>query len=326
MSSDCLRRGGGCVASITARSAAVSVIAGRPRRSAAHASASAAFGMEITPGRAASRRWRSAPGVAACARPPACSAGDCEQPPALPDRRIGHDRHAALAAPRQQVELDAAAARGCRAPGWWRSARRRHATAPPCRRRRSWTRPSARILPAARSASNASTVSASGDGCRASAAGRGRCGRCRSRFRLRSQAAGTPLRAGVVRIDLADQEHLVAPPGDRLADHLLGAALAVHLGGVDQRHAEVDARAAAPPTSGPRRRRLSPMCQVPWPSARHLVPSGSRTVRISARSSAMRSRRRKLPPQSAAISLPAVAAAHQFGGDVRALARRRASR
>ena len=39
---------------------------------------------------------------------------------------------------------------------------------------------------------------------------------------------------------LADDEAFVAPPGHRLGDHLLGAAIAVHLGGVDQRHAEIE--------------------------------------------------------------------------------------
>src|SRR6185437_6637511 len=43
---------------------------------------------------------------------------------------------------------------------------------------------------------------------------------------------------GIVRVDLADQEDLVAAAGDDLADHFLGAALAIHLGGIDQRHAE----------------------------------------------------------------------------------------
>ena len=45
---------------------------------------------------------------------------------------------------------------------------------------------------------------------------------------------------GVVRIDLADQAHLVAPARDRLGDDLLGAAFAVHLGGVDQGDAEIE--------------------------------------------------------------------------------------
>ena len=47
--------------------------------------------------------------------------------------------------------------------------------------------------------------------------------------------------AGVPGIDLADDEDLVAPAPDRLADDLFGAAVAVHFGGVDQRHAEIDA-------------------------------------------------------------------------------------
>src|SRR5258708_22531048 len=34
---------------------------------------------------------------------------------------------------------------------------------------------------------------------------------------------------GVVRIDLADDEDLVVPPGNRLSDDLLGTALAIHL-------------------------------------------------------------------------------------------------
>jgi hypothetical protein len=41
----------------------------------------------------------------------------------------------------------------------------------------------------------------------------------------------------------ADQEDVVPPAGDRPADELLGGAVAVHLGGVDQRQADVDARA-----------------------------------------------------------------------------------
>ena len=62
-----------------------------------------------------------------------------------------------------------------------------------------------------------------------------------SRFRLLSQAAVSFLRAGVLRIDLADQEDLVAAALDRLADHFLGAAVAIHFGRVDQRQAEIEA-------------------------------------------------------------------------------------
>ncbi len=46
---------------------------------------------------------------------------------------------------------------------------------------------------------------------------------------------------GVVRIDLADDEDLLVPPGNRLTDDLLGTALAIHLGGVDQGDAAIDA-------------------------------------------------------------------------------------
>jgi hypothetical protein len=43
-----------------------------------------------------------------------------------------------------------------------------------------------------------------------------------------------------VRQHLADQEHLVTATVDRLADQFFGGAARVHLGGVDQRHAEVE--------------------------------------------------------------------------------------
>jgi len=42
-----------------------------------------------------------------------------------------------------------------------------------------------------------------------------------------------------VRIDLADDKCLVTPPGNGLADEFFRTAVAVHLGGVDQRRAEV---------------------------------------------------------------------------------------
>lgn len=51
---------------------------------------------------------------------------------------------------------------------------------------------------------------------------------------------GHALLAGVVRVDLAHQEHLVAPAADGFADDFLGAPLAIHLGGVDEGHALVD--------------------------------------------------------------------------------------
>ncbi|MNG05627.1 hypothetical protein D3C84_888290 [compost metagenome] len=49
--------------------------------------------------------------------------------------------------------------------------------------------------------------------------------------------------AGVVRVHLADQKHLVAPARDGFTHHLLGTAFAVHFSGVDQGHAQLDALA-----------------------------------------------------------------------------------
>ena len=46
-----------------------------------------------------------------------------------------------------------------------------------------------------------------------------------------------------MRIDLADEKHLVAAPGYRLGDQLLGATLAIHFGGVDERGAKIEAQA-----------------------------------------------------------------------------------
>ena len=49
--------------------------------------------------------------------------------------------------------------------------------------------------------------------------------------------------ARVRRQHLADDIDLIAPAGDGLRNELLGAAVAVHLGGVDEVGAEVEARA-----------------------------------------------------------------------------------
>jgi hypothetical protein len=46
-----------------------------------------------------------------------------------------------------------------------------------------------------------------------------------------------------VRQHLGDEEHLVAAAGDGLYDDLLGGAVAVHLGGIDVVHAEIEAAA-----------------------------------------------------------------------------------
>src|SRR5688572_20781975 len=46
---------------------------------------------------------------------------------------------------------------------------------------------------------------------------------------------------GIVRIDLAYQECAVAPAGNRFGDQFFGCAIAVHLGGIDERCAKVQA-------------------------------------------------------------------------------------
>jgi hypothetical protein len=43
--------------------------------------------------------------------------------------------------------------------------------------------------------------------------------------------------------DLADKEQLVATSGDRFANESFGSAIGIHLRGVDQRHAEIEAGA-----------------------------------------------------------------------------------
>src|SRR5258708_2796990 len=48
---------------------------------------------------------------------------------------------------------------------------------------------------------------------------------------------------GIVRQHLGNQEDLIAPAADCLADDLLGEARTVHLGGIDMRHAEIGASA-----------------------------------------------------------------------------------
>jgi len=83
-----------------------------------------------------------------------------------------------------------------------------------------------------------------------------------------------------VRVDLADQEDLVAAPGDRLADDLLGAALAVHLGGVDQRHAAFDAAAQRGDGIGVAVATLAEP-QVPWPRTGIFWPELKVMVRIA---------------------------------------------
>ena len=45
--------------------------------------------------------------------------------------------------------------------------------------------------------------------------------------------------ARIFRKDLRNEKHFVTSPADRICNYLFGAAVAVHLGGVDQRHAQI---------------------------------------------------------------------------------------
>jgi hypothetical protein len=58
----------------------------------------------------------------------------------------------------------------------------------------------------------------------------------------------------VRRQHLRDHERTIAQSGDRLADDRLGAAVGVHLGGVDQRRAELDRATDRGDLGAPRRR------------------------------------------------------------------------
>jgi hypothetical protein len=61
-----------------------------------------------------------------------------------------------------------------------------------------------------------------------------------SRLRLRSQAAMATFARRVVRQHLAVEEDLVAAALDGFANHLLGAAIRIHFGGIDQGKAEIE--------------------------------------------------------------------------------------
>ena len=99
--------------------------------------------------------------------------------------------------------------------------------------------PQRRILPSARSRSNASTVSPSGNAAapvqeiEIEAIGA-------EPFETALAGRDRAFSAGVVRIHLADYKQAVAPAGDRSRHDFLRAAVAVHLGGVDERHPEVE--------------------------------------------------------------------------------------
>ena len=68
---------------------------------------------------------------------------------------------------------------------------------------------------------------------------------------------------GILRQHLADDEHLVAATCDGFGHDPLGFAVAIHLGGIDQRHAEVEPELERCHFVVAQRRALSPMRHVP---------------------------------------------------------------
>src|SRR6185436_3159758 len=79
----------------------------------------------------------------------------------------------------------------------------------------------------------------------------------------------------VVRVDLRNEEHFIAPPADRLAHQFLGAPVAVHLRGVDQRGARIEAGAQRGDLLGALRAHIA---DVPGTEAerRYLLARGQR--------------------------------------------------
>ena len=107
ISSGCLPFGGGKARSSSARTCGESFTSSAPRFSFTR-SRDDDFGMVTTPGWASSQAIASWAGVQPMPSASFLSAALREQP-ALVERRIGHQRDRALAHPRQQVELGAAA-------------------------------------------------------------------------------------------------------------------------------------------------------------------------------------------------------------------------
>jgi len=168
--------------------------------------------------------------------------------PALLDRRVGHDRDVALATPGQQVPLDAAPAQVVE------HLIGRHLAA-------TLDRAAAFGRPELLQVGNVEVADAPvPDLARADQRFKA-CQRLGQRNgatpvqeievdlvgpeALQAAIAGghRPDRRRMARQDLAHQEDLVAASGDRLADQLFGRAGAIHLGCVDQEHAEVDTEA-----------------------------------------------------------------------------------
>ena len=103
---------------------------------------------------------------------------------------------------------------------------------------------------------------------------------------------------GIARIHLTDNENPVPPPLHHLGHHLFGAALGVHLGGVDQRHAEIETQTQR---SHLARRLGLALAHVPGAQTQggDGLAGGQRDgAHQDAACSATRITRKKLPPQS----------------------------
>ena len=96
-----------------------------------------------------------------------------------------------------------------------------------------------------------------------------------SRFRLRSQAAMVPVRVEFSGLTLLTMKHSVAAPLDRLGHDLLGAAFAIKLRRVDQRHAEIEPKPKCRDLSG---ERAPALAHAPGALAelRHFLARGQR--------------------------------------------------
>ncbi len=81
--------------------------------------------------------------------------------------------------------------------------------------------------------------------------------------------------ARVVRVDLADEKHVVAHTGQRFAQQRFRRAVAVHFRGVDERHAEFDARAHRRYFRGALRRPLAHLPRA-LPQLRDAIAVGQR--------------------------------------------------
>ena len=184
--------------------------------------------------------------------------------------------YAARAAPGQEIEFDAAARQGCRAPGC--SATAVPIAAAPSRRASKLLTPQCTDLAGALPAARKPRWCRRADGCPASAADRGRAVGAEP-LEARFAGAHRAGAAGVLGQHLADEEHLIAAAGDRLARRPLGAAIAVHLGGVDEVSCRDRGRGEARRPRKPPRLR-SPILHVPRPRTGRAPPSGRVIVRM----------------------------------------------